>query len=58
MGSTMEKICNALKGRGNRTAAMHKLFTSMAQANQTFNTWHKKVYKFTKTVNWTKYNHK
>ena len=29
----VEKIWNALKGRGNRTAAVHKLFSSMAQAN-------------------------
>ena len=40
----VEKIQNALKGRGNRTAAVHKLFCSMVQANQTFDAWHKKVY--------------
>ena len=53
----VEKIRNALKGRGNRTAAVHKLFSSMAQANQTFDAWHKKVYEFAKTVDWTDYNH-
>ena len=53
----VEKIQNALKERGNQTAAVHKLFSSMAQANQTFDTWHKKVYEFAKTVNWTDYNH-
>ena len=39
----VEKIQNALKGRGNQTAAVHKLFCSMVQANQTFDAWHKKV---------------
>ena len=36
----VEKIQNALKGRGNQTAAVHKLFCSMVQANQTFDAWH------------------
>ena len=36
----VEKIQNALKGRGNWTAAVHKLFCSMVQANQTFDAWH------------------
>ena len=49
----VEKIRNALKGRGNRTAAVHKLFSNMPQANQTFDAWHKKVYEFAKTVDWT-----
>ena len=34
----VDKIRNALKGRGNRMAVVHKLFFGMAQANQTFNT--------------------
>ena len=53
----VEKIRNTLKGKGNQTVAVHKLFSSMAQANQTFDAWHKKVYKFAKMVNWTNYNH-
>ena len=36
----VEKIQNALKGRGNQTPAVHKLFCSMVQVNQTFDAWH------------------
>ena len=32
----MAKIRKALKGRGNRTVSVHKLFSNMAQTNQTF----------------------
>ena len=51
----MKKIRNTLKGRENPTAAMHKLFSSMVQANQTFDVCHK-VYEFAKTVDWTNFN--
>ena len=46
----MEKIRNALKGRGNWPVVVHKLFSTMAQANKTFDAWHKKFYRFAKNV--------
>ena len=52
----MEKIRRALKGRGNRTAAVFKLFTGMAQGGRTFDLWHKKVYEAAKQVDWDGYN--
>ena len=52
----MEKIRRALKGRGNRTAAVFKLFTGMAQGGRTFDLWHKKVYEAAKQVDWEGYN--
>ena len=52
----MEKIRRALKGRGNRTAAVFKLFTGMAQGGRTFDHWHKKVYEAAKQVDWDGYN--
>ena len=39
----MTRLWNALKGRGNQTAAVQKLLFTMAQANQTFDTWQMKV---------------
>ena len=53
----MAKIRKALKGRGNRTVSVHKLFSNMAQTNQTFDVWHKKVSELAKTVDWTDYNY-
>ena len=52
----MEKIRKALKCRGNRTAAVFKLFTGMAQGERTFDLWHKKVYQAAKQVDWDGYN--
>ena len=52
----MEKIWKALRGRGNRTAAVFKLFTGMAQGGRTFDHWHKKVYEAAKQVDWEGYN--
>ena len=34
--AALEKIRKALKGRGNRTAAVFKLFTGMPQGEKTF----------------------
>ena len=42
--AAVEKIRQALRGRGNRTAAVFKLFTGMPQGQKTFDAWHKKVY--------------
>ena len=39
-------------------AGVHKLFSTMAQANQMFDTWHKRVYELAKAVDWTDYDHK
>ena len=52
----MEKIRRALKGRGNRTAAVFKLFMGTAQGGRTFDLWHKKVYEAAKQVDWEGYN--
>ena len=52
----MVKIRRALKGRGNRTAAVFKLFTGMAQGGRSFDLWHKKVYEAAKQVDWDGYN--
>ena len=50
------KIRKALRGRGNRTAAVFKLFTGMPQGQKTFDSWHKKVYEAAKQVDWDGYN--
>ena len=52
----MEKIRRALRGRGNRTAAVFKLFRGMAQGGRTFDQWHKRVYEAAKLVDWDGYN--
>ena len=52
----IEKIRRALRGRGNRTAAVFKLFTGMAQGGRSFDLWHKKVYEAAKQVDWEGYN--
>ena len=54
--AALEKIRKALKGRGNRTAAVFKLFTGMPQGEKTFDAWHKKVYEAAKQVDWDGYN--
>ena len=54
--AAMKKIRRALKRRGNRTAAVFKLFTGMAQGGRTFELWHKKVYEEAKQVDWEGYN--
>ena len=54
--AAMEKIRRALKGRGNRTAAVFKLFTGMPQGEKTFDAWHKKVYEAAKQVDWVGYD--
>ena len=54
--AAMGKIRKALKGRGNRTAAVFKLFTGMPQGEKIFDAWHKKVYEAAKQVDWEGYN--
>ena len=54
--AAMGKIRKALKGRGNRTAAVFKLFTGMPQGEKTFDAWHKKVYEAAKQVDWDGYD--
>ena len=54
--AAIEKIRKALRGRGNRTAAVFKLFTGMPQGQKTFDAWHKKVYEAAKQVEWDGYN--
>ena len=48
----MDKICKAMRGKGNRTVAVFKLFTGMPQGHKTFDSWHKKVYEAAKQVDW------
>ena len=40
----VEKIRAALKGRGNRSAAVYKLFTKNLQGSKTFDVWHRGIY--------------
>ena len=54
--ASLEKIRKALKGRGNRTAAVFKLFTGMPKGEKSFDAWHKKVYEAAKQVDWDGYN--
>ena len=53
--AAMQKIRKALRGRGNRTAAVCKLFTGIHQSQKTFDAWHK-VYEAAKQVEWDGYN--
>ena len=53
--AAMQKIRKALRGRGNRTAAVGKLFTGIPQSQKTFDAWHK-VYEAAKQVEWDGYN--
>ena len=50
-----EKIRQGLKGRGNRTSAVFKLFNSHSQGQQSFDLWHREVYKAAKLIDWTNY---
>jgi hypothetical protein len=50
------KIRVALRGRGNRTAGVFKLFTSHPQGRQSFESWHRKVYEAAKLIEWAGYD--
>ena len=52
----VEKIKAALKARGNRTSAVFRLFNQHPQGSQTFDSWHKTVYKAANLIDWTGYN--
>ena len=51
----INKITDALKKRGNRSAAVFKLFTRMNQGGKTFESWYKEVYEAAKRIDWTGY---
>ena len=51
----IDKIVAALKKRGNRSAAVFKLFTRMNQGGKTFDSWYKDVYEAAKRIDWTGY---
>ena len=53
---SVEKITTALRKRGNRTAAVFRLFNKHPQGNQSFDVWYKGVYKASKLIDWTEYN--
>merc|ERR1719234_1154725 len=50
-----DKIIQGLKKRGNRTSAVFKLFNSHSQGQQSFDSWHKEVYKAAKLIDWAGY---
>ena len=52
----VKKIKDALRKRGNRTAAVFKLFNGHSQGTQSFESWHTEVYKAAKLIDWTGYN--
>ena len=47
---SVTKIKDALERRGNRTSTIFKLFNGHAQGSQTFNMWHRGVYKAAKLI--------
>ena len=51
----VDKITTALKKRGNRSAAVFKLFTRMNQGSRTFESWYKEVYEAGKRIDWSGY---
>ena len=50
------KINTELKNTGNRTSAVHRLYTAHSQCDQTFYIWHRTVRKAAQLINWTDYN--
>ena len=53
---TVEKVKAALKGRGNRTSAVFKLFNNHQQGSRSFDSWHQDVVKAAKLIDWTGYD--
>ena len=49
------KVKNALKKRGNRTAAVFKLFNNNAQGSKSFEAWHTEIYKAAQLIDWAGY---
>ena len=52
----VEKVKNALKTRGNRTAAVFKLFNGHKQGSQSFDSWHQSLVKAANLIDWTGYD--
>ena len=52
----VDKIAAALKKRGNRTSAVFKLFNGHPQGGQSFEAWHREVYKAAKLIDWAGYD--
>ena len=52
----VEKIKTALRGRGNRTSAVFKLFHNHSQGSQSFDSWHKEIRKAAQLIDWTGYD--
>ena len=53
----VEKVRTALKKRGNRTSAVYKLFNGHPQGGQSFEAWHREVFKAAKLIDWAGYDH-
>ena len=49
------KIKEALQKRGNRTAAVFKLFNNNPQGSKSFDAWHTEIYKAAQLIDWTGY---
>ena len=62
-GSQMDFTLNdhgemsVFKKRGNRTSAVFKLFNRHPQGGQSFEAWHRDVYKAANLIDWAGYNH-
>ena len=52
----LDKIRTELKKQGNRTSAVFKLFNGHGQGQQSFDVWHRSVYKAAKLIDWTGYD--
>ena len=50
------RIKDSLTAKGNRTSAVFKLFNSNKQGSQSFDSWHQKVIKAAKLIDWTDYD--
>ena len=52
----LDKIRTELKKQGNRTSAVFKLFNGHGQGQQSFDVWHRGVYKAAQLIDWTGYD--
>ena len=51
--AAVTKIKEALQKRGNRTAAVFKLFNNNPQGTKSFDAWHTEIYKAAQLIDWT-----
>ena len=51
----VDKIKEALRKRGSRSAAVYKLFSKNPQGSTSFDEWHRVVYEGAKRIDWTGY---